>query len=473
MQSIFISYRRADSADISGRIYDWFLQRIPKENLFKDVYAIEGGIDFVREIDRVVKQCKVMLVLIGPHWLGPDGPSQYTRLEVELGIKYKVRLIPILIPGAVMPSAEQLPESIRSLASLNALPVRLDPDFPGDMARVGKLIGVNSSLILPTGLRPLYPRLAVASLFFTIGVLGLFSWSLAQHSNMTFLQVFSLCLGVFILAGIIAVPIAAIQMIRGRHIVWGILLLLIIGGGYLLATMQWEPIDSLGLPSYFTHQTISELEGYWLAGASVVLGAALLLYSFLGQRRRTMFISVAAIFLLAVAVFLTYFANYLPNSTVYPLDVTLRANSTAHTLDLSATASTSGFAFVAPYGYYFYFKACQSTCTPLTAGATHSFFNEGFDFTYMTSITITGSPFDGRFSVTDMQGKTLSGGIATLDTQVDGKRDISLTISLPSGCYTFAILDIGTTTYGNDVARYYTRAGPAFIANEQMSSVCV
>jgi hypothetical protein len=44
--SIFISYRRDDSVDITGRIYDRLVQHFSRDTVFKDVDSIPLGIDF-------------------------------------------------------------------------------------------------------------------------------------------------------------------------------------------------------------------------------------------------------------------------------------------------------------------------------------------------------------------------------------------------------------------------------------------
>jgi hypothetical protein len=46
MGGIFIPYRREDSADICGRIYDYLVARYGKPAVFKDVDGIPYGADF-------------------------------------------------------------------------------------------------------------------------------------------------------------------------------------------------------------------------------------------------------------------------------------------------------------------------------------------------------------------------------------------------------------------------------------------
>jgi hypothetical protein len=144
-QKIFISYRRIDSADVAGRIYDRLVQAFDKKSVFKDVDSIPVGLDFRDVLDDAVKKCDVFLVVIGSQWLelkNADGnrrlddPKDFVRTEIELALKRKIPVIPILVQGAFMPPANKLPRVIRELAYRNGLQVRSDPDFHKDMDRL-------------------------------------------------------------------------------------------------------------------------------------------------------------------------------------------------------------------------------------------------------------------------------------------------------------------------------------------------
>jgi len=45
MSKIFISYRREDSADVTGRIYDRLIQKFGQGAVFKDVESMPFGVD--------------------------------------------------------------------------------------------------------------------------------------------------------------------------------------------------------------------------------------------------------------------------------------------------------------------------------------------------------------------------------------------------------------------------------------------
>jgi hypothetical protein len=142
---IFVSYRREDSADISGRLCDHLTTRYGKPRVFKDVDSIPYGEDFPTYIQARLRECAVCLAVIGPHWLTSasadghrrlDDPGDFVRLEIEAALRQGLAVIPVLVYGAAMPPAEALPVSLGQLQFLNAAQVRLDPDFATDVRRL-------------------------------------------------------------------------------------------------------------------------------------------------------------------------------------------------------------------------------------------------------------------------------------------------------------------------------------------------
>ena len=72
MPSIFISYRRSDSIDVTGRIYDRLAANFGKDAIFKDVDNIPLGADFREYLKDTLNQCGVVLAVIGPTWVNKD-----------------------------------------------------------------------------------------------------------------------------------------------------------------------------------------------------------------------------------------------------------------------------------------------------------------------------------------------------------------------------------------------------------------
>ena len=146
---IFVSYRRIDSADIAGRIYDRLIGRFEKKSIFKDVDSIPLGLDFKEYLDKQVGECKVLLAVIGDRWLDAsnasgkrrlDDPADFVRIEIESALERNIPVIPLLVRGASMPREEDLPPSLRKLVYRNGIPIRPDPDFHRDMDRLIKAL---------------------------------------------------------------------------------------------------------------------------------------------------------------------------------------------------------------------------------------------------------------------------------------------------------------------------------------------
>jgi hypothetical protein len=160
MARIFISYRRADSMTITGRIHDRLVDAFGDENVFKDVDNLPIGVDFRSVINREIGSSDVLLVIIGPNWVNAtdeygqrrlDTPTDFVRIEVELALRRKTLLIvPLLVNGAMMPTEDQLPEPIRDLVFRHAAIVRDDPDFRRDIARLIEQITKYVSQDVPT-----------------------------------------------------------------------------------------------------------------------------------------------------------------------------------------------------------------------------------------------------------------------------------------------------------------------------------
>ncbi|MCU7884451.1 MAG: TIR domain-containing protein [Candidatus Thiodiazotropha sp. (ex Lucinoma annulata)] len=157
--NIFISYRREDSADVTGRIHDRLASHFGESALFMDVDDIPLGVDFTKYIDEKVSKCEVLLAIVGRDWLSVtdengnrrlDMPNDFVRAELESALKRNIPVIPLLVRRASMPDADDLPESIQEFSTRNGMPVRADPDFRTDCDRL--IDGLEQD---KTGRRPL------------------------------------------------------------------------------------------------------------------------------------------------------------------------------------------------------------------------------------------------------------------------------------------------------------------------------
>lgn len=138
MTHIFISYRRSDTAEVAGRLYDTFTNQFGEQRIFKDTESIPSGIDFREELERRIASSSVMLVLIGTRWwqelYDRRQTQDWVRYEIVEGLRHPtLRLIPVLVNNAALPSADRLPKSLRELTYRNAYTIRPEPKFRNDV----------------------------------------------------------------------------------------------------------------------------------------------------------------------------------------------------------------------------------------------------------------------------------------------------------------------------------------------------
>jgi hypothetical protein len=135
---IFISYRRSESKSDARSICQRLEETFGKRKVFIDVDSIRPGENFQSVLNNDLEKCNIVVVVIGPRWLkllkpadsetGPD----YVRLEVASALERKLPMFPVLVDGATMPEAKDLPDDLQPLALRQAFSVRHD-SFPRDM----------------------------------------------------------------------------------------------------------------------------------------------------------------------------------------------------------------------------------------------------------------------------------------------------------------------------------------------------
>lgn len=181
---IFISYRRGDSAAITGRLYDRLASTYGEENIFKDVNNIPPGANFRQVVESGVLHADVLLVVIGQSWdvVATRGGTprlehddDKVRLEVETGLsRDNILVIPVLVNGADMP--ERLPDKLDELRYRNAATIRNDSDFNHDTAWL--IDQINKSFHVETPAAPSrrpnrLPLLAAVALLIALAVFAL------------------------------------------------------------------------------------------------------------------------------------------------------------------------------------------------------------------------------------------------------------------------------------------------------------
>ena len=145
---IFISYRREEAAYPVAWLHDRLARHFPNAQIFKDVDSIETTDNFVEKVTSTVGSCDVLLVVIGDRWLTIKGtadgrciddPGDAVRLEIDTALKRNIPVVPVLLAGSRMPSADSLPPHLAKLTHRQAL--ELNPSrFAEESSRLAELL---------------------------------------------------------------------------------------------------------------------------------------------------------------------------------------------------------------------------------------------------------------------------------------------------------------------------------------------
>ncbi len=182
---VFLSYRRKDSKDATGRLYRALSETFGDEAVFMDTVDDRPAEDFAQLIRKEIPKSDWMVVMIGRHWaVDADGTKRmsdgdYVRMEVALAIREKVPLVPVLIDGADMPG--NLPADIAPVAALGALEAH-HTHFDDDAARIAKF--VDRRIVTTQGLGSVAIALILAFLTFQRGF-DLGEWARTEDLTMS------------------------------------------------------------------------------------------------------------------------------------------------------------------------------------------------------------------------------------------------------------------------------------------------
>jgi hypothetical protein len=129
MNSIFISYRRTDSPNATGRLQDALVEHFGAQRVFVDVTSLVDGVKYKDAIDAALRDCAVMLVVIGQRWLAMedgaghrkiDREDDIVRHELRTAFSRSIPVIPLLVDGAKLPTGAELPSDLRELPDRQA-----------------------------------------------------------------------------------------------------------------------------------------------------------------------------------------------------------------------------------------------------------------------------------------------------------------------------------------------------------------
>lgn len=121
-------------------MYDRLVERFGPDQVFMDVDSIPPAADFMEYIAGQLRTIDVLVAVIGPDWAttsDADGRARIAnaddllRREISTALFLGIKVVPVLVGGASMPTSAELPGDLSRLGGLNAIelsPTRFDSD---------------------------------------------------------------------------------------------------------------------------------------------------------------------------------------------------------------------------------------------------------------------------------------------------------------------------------------------------------
>ena len=145
---IFINYRRDTGVRDAQLLHEKLKAIFSASQLFIDLEGLDGGVNWMHELQRQVAASDVMVALIGKGWLDArnkqgerrlDERNDFVRFEISEALRREIPVLPVLIDDAEMPKPDQLPQELVLLTYLQAMPLRTI-SFAQDSTRIAAAI---------------------------------------------------------------------------------------------------------------------------------------------------------------------------------------------------------------------------------------------------------------------------------------------------------------------------------------------
>jgi hypothetical protein len=145
---IFINYRRKQSRDAAGRLFDALSKKFPGR-VFFDLDGVKGFSDWFEALTNQVDGAAAMISVIGKDWLSvldakdyPAGETtkDFVRFEIVEALRRNIPVLPVLLDGAAMPAASELPLDMQSMVRWQGMDLHAKR-FAEDSAAITRELG--------------------------------------------------------------------------------------------------------------------------------------------------------------------------------------------------------------------------------------------------------------------------------------------------------------------------------------------
>jgi hypothetical protein len=128
MPVVFVNYRVREEPGYATLIHRELERHFGTGSVFLAAQSIRAGDDYVREVFQRLRECSVLLAVIGPRWAvagtDEDGAVDWVHREISDALASGLRVVPVLIENAELPATSDLPADIAGLTRCQALRLR-------------------------------------------------------------------------------------------------------------------------------------------------------------------------------------------------------------------------------------------------------------------------------------------------------------------------------------------------------------
>lgn len=130
---IFICYRCSDEPFAALFLEAKLADRFGRGQVFRDTRSIPLGTEFPDRLGEALHQCRALVAVIGPDWLGRnrdgtrriDSAADYVRREIATALRRRVLVVPVLVGNASLPAVAKLPPDLAGIANRQYLQLRV------------------------------------------------------------------------------------------------------------------------------------------------------------------------------------------------------------------------------------------------------------------------------------------------------------------------------------------------------------
>jgi O-acetyl-ADP-ribose deacetylase (regulator of RNase III) len=146
---VFVNYRVLEQPGYATLLHRELVQTFGEDAIFLASRSIRLGDDFVDEVFGSLRQCEVLLAVIGARWLefgdishggSPGAGFDWVHREIAEAFRLGIRVIPVLVEDAELPSEAALPDDIAALSRCQYMRLR-HYSIDADLAQLAGELG--------------------------------------------------------------------------------------------------------------------------------------------------------------------------------------------------------------------------------------------------------------------------------------------------------------------------------------------